>query len=75
MNATAKNLKEFERTEELKRKIEKVKEMKSRASSLRKEDHEDDFIQQGNFVMEQQLKMVIMRSKMQSLKPTKIRER
>lgn len=74
MNATAKNLKEFERTEELKRKIEKVKEMKSRASSLRKEDHEDDFIQQGNFVMEQQLKMVIMRSKMQSFKP-KIRER
>ena len=28
---------------------------------------EDDFIQQGNFVMEQQLKMIIMRSRLQNL--------
>lgn len=41
--------------------------MKRRASKSKKWDSlEDDFIQQGNFVMEQQLKMVIMRTKMQS---------
>jgi hypothetical protein len=41
--------------------------MKKRVANARSRDRiEEDFIQQGNFVMEQQLKMVVMREKLQS---------
>jgi len=58
-------MKEIERSEALRNKVNKVKEFKNRVS-LQNRD-EEEFIQQNNFVMEQQLKMVIMRSKMKEL--------
>jgi hypothetical protein len=61
MNATLRSMKEAERTEALRSKVDKVKEWKRRAS---KDKPEDEFMQQNNFVMEQQLRMVIMRSRM-----------
>lgn len=42
--------------------MNRVKEFKSRASSSKRE--ESEFLQQNNFVMEQQLRMAIMRNKM-----------
>jgi len=65
MNSTIRNMKEIERSEALRNKVNKVKEFKNRVS-LQNRD-EEEFIQQNNFVMEQQLKMVIMRSKMKEL--------
>ena len=53
----------MERTDELKKRVDRVKEFKSRNSSQKKEYETADFVQQGNFVMEQQLKMIIMRNK------------
>ena len=60
MNTTLRNLKEVERTEAVRQKVGMVREMKRRAAE-KKEDSE--FVQQNNFVMEQQLKMMIMRSR------------
>jgi hypothetical protein len=48
--------------------VKKIKEIRKRASfSKRQDGSEDEFIQQGNFVMEQQLKMIIMRDKMRTI--------
>lgn len=70
LNLTMKNLKEIEHSEDIKRKVSKVKQLKERMRRVRNSDaSEDDFIQQGNFVMEQQLKMVIMRSRLQNVGP------
>ena len=60
MNTTLRNLKEVERTEAVRQKVGMVRELKRRAAE-KKEDSE--FVQQNNFVMEQQLKMMIMRSR------------
>ena len=62
MNMTIKNMKDLERTEYVRGKINRVKQFKNRANSTKKEE-EAEFIQQNNFVMEQQLKMIIMRNK------------
>lgn len=61
MNSTLRSLKEAERTEALRSKVQKVKDYKQR--SVQKND-EEEFVQQNNFVIKQQLKMMIMRSKM-----------
>lgn len=66
LNNSIKNMKDMERSETLKKKVEKVKEFKSRVLSQKKQEDSEDFIQQGNFVMEQQLKMVILCSKMKN---------
>lgn len=43
--------------------------MKNRASlSRKKESGEDDFVQQGNFVMKQEIKMMILRTKSKNKK-------
>ena len=60
-------MKELERTENIKKQADKVRSFKSRLSHSKRRESEEDFIQQGNFVMEQQLKMVIMRSKINNL--------
>lgn len=54
-------MKEAERTEALRSKVQKIKDYKQR--SVQKRD-EEEFVQQNNFVMKQQLKMMIMRNKM-----------
>ncbi len=61
MNSTLRGLKEAERTEALRSKVQKIKDYKQR--SVQKRD-EEEFVQQNNFVMKQQLKMMIMRNKM-----------
>ena len=68
-----KNVKDVERNETIRKKAEKVREFKSRALNQKHKEDEDDFIQQGNFVMEQQLKMIVMRSKMRSIESKKER--
>ena len=49
--------------------MNKIKEFKTRLSH--KKEDESDFIQQNNFVMEQQLRMVIMRNKIKETEKRK----
>lgn len=61
LNTTLRSLKEAQRTEAVRGKVQRIKQLKARTLSKR---DEQDFVQQNNFVMEQQLKMVIMRGRM-----------
>jgi hypothetical protein len=64
LNSTLRSLKEVERTEALRSKVQRIKDFKARAQYKR---DEEDFVQQNNFVMEQQLKMVIMRGRLKDV--------
>lgn len=63
---TLKNFNETERAEIMRKKAEKVKEYKRRSLSSSKAD-ESEFMQQGNFIMEQQLKMNLMRNRIKEV--------
>ena len=60
---TLKGFQQSERTELLKKKTEKIKQYKRRSLSSSNKVDESDFMQQGNFLMEQHLKMNLMRNK------------
>lgn len=62
MNMTLKSFHETERVEVLRKKTEKIKEYKRR--SLSQKGEESEFMQQGNFIMEQQLRMNLMRQRL-----------
>lgn len=59
LNTTLRNLKEAERTHQLRSKVQQIKQA---TQTPQNSSQERDFVQQNNFVMQQQLRMIMMRT-------------